>query len=382
MLNALEHVENEASGASVENNNNVSQNRRRTLNSQPTLEEDILDNEQLNRQQQFEENMSSSSDEQSENADQLFEEYIRHQNSTLQSYNTELPIHHSYLGDMDVVSGRSFFEVDKIYQIPICGHHSLVFPGEILPMIMSESIFENEGADGLIFGLVFWENTQKDRKKEIVYGVSCQVYEKGVDQFGHITLKSRALQRFQVVPKDGNLTTSKFTEHGRKFYAHVKILPEIVLPDPIISLNDSNNLRKFLNNPNQYNKVKDFIARSFGVWPKFVYDQYEIVTVMQKVERFLAMLNMIEKVPTDPVALSFWLARNIPLTQTERQNIFVSNCVTSRMLIIGRSLNFTCKFCCKRCKNQISIYKDIFAMSKNGVQQNYCNPAGYIHGWC
>jgi cereblon len=270
-----------------------------------------------------------------------------------------------------MVSGISFFEVDKIYQLPIIGHHSLVMPGEILPMIISESIFENDGSENLIFGLVFWENSEKVRTKETVFGVTCQVYEKGVDSFGHITLKSRAIQRFQVVPKDGNLTTTKHTDRGRKFYASVKILPEIILPDPIVSLCASNNTLKFLHNPSQYENIKNFITRSYGVWPKFVYDQYEIVTVMQKVERFLAMLNMTEKVPTDPVALSFWLARNIPLKQKERQTIFISNCVTTRMLIIGRSLNFSCRFVCKRCKNQISTYNDIFALSKNGVQQNY-----------
>lgn len=38
-----------------------------------------------------------------------------------------------------------------------------------------------------------------------------------------------------------------------------------------------------------------------------------------------------------------------------------------------------CCFKCKRCRNPIAIYDDIFAMAKGNVNANYCNPAGYIH---
>lgn len=38
-----------------------------------------------------------------------------------------------------------------------------------------------------------------------------------------------------------------------------------------------------------------------------------------------------------------------------------------------------CFFNCKRCRNKIACYADIFAMAKGNVNANYCNPAGYIH---
>lgn len=38
-----------------------------------------------------------------------------------------------------------------------------------------------------------------------------------------------------------------------------------------------------------------------------------------------------------------------------------------------------CLFLCKRCNNKISMYNDIFSMSKGNLAGNYCNPAGYIH---
>lgn len=38
-----------------------------------------------------------------------------------------------------------------------------------------------------------------------------------------------------------------------------------------------------------------------------------------------------------------------------------------------------CFFLCKRCQNKIAKYFDIFAMSKDTVSTNFCNPGGYIH---
>lgn len=207
-------------------------------------------------------------------------------------------------------------------------------------MITAESIFEsnqpewsNQASDGLFFGLVFWDEAQNNQ----VYGVTCQVYEKGVDAFGNITIKSKANQRFVVVKKNGNLTVQR----GSKYYANVKILPEVVLPDPLLRFS-SNNLAKFTQNSSQYSKLRNFVA-SASAWPAFVYNQYEVVSVTQKVERYLSMLN-IANIPTDPVLLSFWLARNVPLSIEERRSIFISNCVTQRMRNIGKSLNLVSIF--------------------------------------
>jgi cereblon len=62
------------------------------------------------------------------------------------------------MGNMDRVSGINYFEVGNVYKIPISGHDSIIFPGETLPMIMAESIFDPSStpADGLTFGLVCW----------------------------------------------------------------------------------------------------------------------------------------------------------------------------------------------------------------------------------
>ena len=35
--------------------------------------------------------------------------------------------------------------------------------------------------------------------------------------------------------------------------------------------------------------------------------------------------------------------------------------------------------CCALCKGEITNQKHVFAMSKDGVQSNYCNPGGHVY---
>jgi cereblon len=122
----------------------------------------------------------------------------------------------------------------------------------------------------------------------------------------------------------------------RGYFADVRILPEIVLPDPLLNIS-SCSILKLTRNRSQYGKLRTFMASS-TVWPKFVYDQYEIVSVRQKIDRFLENFK-IETIPADPVLLSFWLARNIPITNDVRRKIFTTDSVTTRMMIIGKALD-------------------------------------------
>ncbi|CRL05180.1 CLUMA_CG018056, isoform A [Clunio marinus] len=364
----------QSSTSNVQSRSLVSRIRR--LISQSTFQEDELDNADLNSQQSFLDLSTSDTSESPENEDPdlLFEEYVHAGTEAVRSqarnFDDELPMNHSYLGTTEECRGTNYYEPGRVYEIPIHFHHSLVFPGEIFPMIViPDNIFARipESNEGLTFGLLFTNEIEND----IAYGVTCQVFEKGVDSHGHITIKSKAQQRFIVVRTEEGL----FTVRNQTYYSKVRILPEYTLPEPI-AMNITNNMMKFNHNTSQTQQIKNQLSHA-SQWPKFVYDQYSTVTVNEKVERYLAMLSI--SAPDDPLTKSFWLARNVPLNQLDRLRIFTTNCVNKRMLLIGESLNFRCIFNCKRCANKIANYIDIFAMAKGNVNANYCNPAGYIH---
>lgn len=52
----------------------------------------------------------------------------------------------------------------------------------------------------------------------------------------------------------------------------------------------------------------------------------------------------LDSMPSDPVALSFWLCKNILPNEEDRLSIFMSNSVTDRMQIIGKSMNVVSVF--------------------------------------
>uniref|UniRef100_A0A8D8L012 Protein cereblon n=1 Tax=Culex pipiens TaxID=7175 RepID=A0A8D8L012_CULPI len=301
-------------------------------------------------------------------ADRLFDDYItarEQQQAAAEIYNTELPTEHAYLGKLERVEGVDYMEPGKIYRLPVCSHNSIVFPGEVVPMIINAATLNcTDPSDGVKFGLVF-RNVISDK---YVYGVTCQVFERGElnASSGSIVLKTIAQQRFRTV------------RHLAGRRADVLILPEIILPDPLISSCSNLMMRHAVSNSAESaQRFKSFLSRTVP-WPKFVYDLYGTDEVLTKVDRYLALLK-IENVPSDPVKLSFWLARNIPIDENDRKKIYEADAVISRMMIINKSLDQMCYFMCKRCSNEIGSYNDLFAMSKQGVQTSYCNPSGFVH---
>jgi hypothetical protein len=275
-----------------------------------------------------------NSSEEEEDPERLFDEYINQasqSNENRSDFDSELPVQHSYLGETETVKGFTCYEENKIYEIPVIAHHSWVFPGEIVPMIMGQNRFllrvTNED-EGLIFGLVF----QKDHPDEkSTYGVTCQVYERGVDSRGHTILKGKSYQRFiVVVTDDGEIGTMR----NQMYYAKVKILPERVLPEPI-QLSMSNSLMKHNQNSRTSAKIKSFAAASTQ-WPSFVYNRFSSVRVTDKIESCMGMIKV--EPPTDPIKRSFWYARNLPFNEEDRRQVFISNCVNERLLIIDERL--------------------------------------------
>lgn len=103
-----------------------------------------------------------------------------------------------YLGNLERVSGIQYLEPNKVYRLPIFFHDAIIFPGETLPMILTQQMFLSTqfSDDGLLFGLVFHgllNNLNSD-----LYGVTCQIYAKGNDGRENISIKSKAYQRFCI----------------------------------------------------------------------------------------------------------------------------------------------------------------------------------------
>ncbi|XP_053947006.1 protein cereblon [Anastrepha ludens] len=296
------------------------------------------------------------------------------------TFDTNLPAEHSYLGEnMNRVSGIHYLEVGKQYNMMLFMHQHILFPGEVLPFMISGSIIESDmdTQNGLVFGVCFPILCNREEVGDNFYGVTCQIYEKGTDERGNTLIKSRALQRF--VTKGSQVTgpLSFIAAHPQlKVYGYVKILPEIYLREPLKCIN-MGSLNRFRDIESMCDTYKRYQAATTA-WPAHVYDYYSITTIVEKARSQLAQ-HKIDTMPTDPTQLSFWLVRNLHLSDSLMKTIFLTDSVNIRMKIISNTFTDHSVFSCRYCGNRIANCQQLFAMSKHGVQTQYCNSAGYIH---
>lgn len=288
-------------------------------------------------------------------------------------FDRDLPTAHNYLGDMERVSGVQYLEPDRSYTLPIIVHNSLVFPGETLPMILSQHMFMSDelNDDGLLFGLVFRD--LRNNQNLNLYGVTCQIYEKGTDERDNVSIKSKAYQRFFI---KNNEEIPQFAIRNRTRYATVTILPEIELSDPIYGY-DSNSLWKFRKNETIKSKILKYQSQSL-TWPYFIYKMYDVTVACEKIKKFLSTLK-IDTGTMDLVAMSFWFCQNAILSIECRRKAFLTNNVLERILLVCQTLQEEKFIVCKQCKMKIAKFDSLFPMSKEGVRTNFCNSYGFIH---
>ncbi|XP_039962334.1 protein cereblon [Bactrocera tryoni] len=296
------------------------------------------------------------------------------------SFDTSLPAEHSYLGEnMDRVSGVHYLEVGQQYNLMLFMHQHILFPGEVLPFMISGSIIESDmsAQNGLLFGVCFPTLCNSEDMDDNFYGVTCQIYEKGTDERGNTLIKSRALQRF--VTKGSQITgpLSFIAAHPQfKVYGKVRILPEIYLREPLQCI-DMGSLNRFRDINSMRETYKRYQAATTA-WPTHIYDYYSITAIVEKARSQLAQ-HKIDTMPTDPTQLSFWLVRNLHLSDSLMKTIFLTDSVNIRMKLISDTFTDDSVFTCRYCGNRIANCQQLFAMSKHGVQTQYCNSAGYIH---
>lgn len=154
-----------------------------------------------------------------EEGNNLTMEQEEEMNENAVRFDTNLPAEHTYMGsNMNRVSGVNYLEVDQYVKIRLFLHQHVLFPGEVLPFMVDSSTTIIEGdidaQNGIMFGVCFPALSEKitangdnngsnsEEKEQLLYGVTCQIYELGEDERSNTLIKSRALQRFVTKPSD------------------------------------------------------------------------------------------------------------------------------------------------------------------------------------
>uniref|UniRef100_A0A6M2DIZ9 Protein cereblon n=1 Tax=Xenopsylla cheopis TaxID=163159 RepID=A0A6M2DIZ9_XENCH len=299
-------------------------------------------------------------------------------NIEIVNYDRDLPGEHTYLGtDMLPVSGCLVLEQNAIYELPLLAHHSLIFPNQVLPMmphIMHASRLSKEIEGSHVFGLVCPDESGKNMFE---YGIICEIFEKESDHDADIVrVKARGRQRFKVLGP-----MKELRDYLSIVTQNVMILPEYVLKDPL-SCAHLSSLDKYRLHVSSQNRNLAMIAKRrdsyLTSWPMFVFNQYDLNDIVDKIRNHFRQLN-IDSFPSDPIALSFWVAHNLQLGASVRLLLFKLDSALHRLQIELKYLEKCGTLCCKVCRTEIAKTSDLFAMSNDGIQSHYCNPEGWIH---
>ncbi|XP_016961117.1 protein cereblon [Drosophila biarmipes] len=295
-------------------------------------------------------------------------------------FDTNLAAEHSYFGNhLSRVPGVDYLEVGSTHHMLIFLHQHILFPGEVLPFMIDGRMFDEDmpGLDGLIFGVGFPLMQPPEDNPHKLYGVTCQIYEKGESGRGLVFYKSRALQRIVINCDDIQGPPQYIARNPTsKCFSKVKILPEYFLPEPLQSV-DMGSMARFRDIPSMRDKYQRFQLASTP-WPAEACQEYSFAAIVERARQRLET-HKIDTMPKCPIQLSFWLVRNLHLTEKMMRLTFLTDSVNTRLQLIKSTFQDESLFFCRYCNSSLAHCADLFAMSKHGVQTQYCNPEGYIH---
>lgn len=302
-----------------------------------------------------------------------------------QTFDPNLPMQHAYLGnDLTILHGRTLLDEDEVaHWMPLLPQIDVVLvPGQTLPL----SVFHlptiqmiNRVLEGnRIFATVCMlrQNTLSDYTYADV-GTTAEIYEVQEGGNNHsMRIKAIGRQRFKLLEakeQSGGLPT-----------ARIKILPEISLSNPMAEMSFTGLNRYWSKTSNESETVKKIRklrsnVSAISAIPSWVYDQYDVDRLVKRMLCVLSSHKAVSQIPTDPVELSFWVARSLPLPDSKRLIPLRMNCAIQRLRWELSTLEEFSHLCCRHCYQTIANHGDVFSMSAEGLQGTYCNLYGYVY---
>ncbi|CAG4960505.1 unnamed protein product [Colias eurytheme] len=296
-----------------------------------------------------------------------------------EDFDISLAASHSYMGTgLVAVSGRCVLEPGWTGRVPVTAHHGIVFPGEIVPMLLTNpqdaAVLAQTLANDKLFGLLC-----PDESGTVIsgYGVLCEVFEaSGTDVASQVlTFKARANHRFRF------LEMPKYSQpidiYHRMRMVAVRVLPEVQLGEPLRPARLPS-LDRWRRQRTQLDTRLRNMDAAQTPWPLFVYDIFDYHRMRQTIQEYFSHIVK-TPIPEDPVSLSFWTASNMTLSPKERLALFIVDDALLRLHMEVRLIQKNNVLCCTSCSTEIAKREHIFAMSSEGVHSNYTNLGGYMH---
>ncbi|CAB3225598.1 unnamed protein product [Arctia plantaginis] len=300
-------------------------------------------------------------------------------------YDLALATVHSYISaGMMPLRGRAVLEPGWQGRVPVMAHHNCVFPGETMPMMMRHAndavLIAKAIRHNKLFGLLC-----PDATGNLVsgYGVLCEVFEAGAEEELNdlpkiSSFKARALYRFRILnlPKKSVVITS----FNRMKLVDVTVLPEVATRDSLCTMR-LHSLAPLQAPHHTYTSGGAQARRleaSSSPWPPFVHDIFNYQRLRKSIQDFFTSIK-IDKMPDDPVLLSFMVASNLVLSLGDCLALFVVDNALLRLHLAVGFIKRKNTLCCLSCLTEITDRNHVFPMSSEGVTGNYVNLGGHVH---
>lgn len=283
---------------------------------------------------------------------------------------------HSYLGKMEDVSGYTCYDDGQLLtSMPGIFTNTLVFPGYVLPLKMIFLDHEREEANKVTNGFTFVLLTHSESVR-YKFGVILEVFQASVEN-NVITIKAKGRERCIV-----DYPPNRVRMWGRFHRVNVRVLVEPSIHSMIRS-SQLLALRKFCTNSIDVSPTsKLYKYRRMHLlqypFPTWVLDHNELTFYVKHIASYLTDYYNTRNIPTDPEALSYWFAQNFQLNHNERLRLLSCNSTLERLKVALKLLRTQRVMLCKYCQTDIAFQKDVFCLSKYGVQGNYVNPNGNV----
>ncbi|XP_023335486.1 protein cereblon [Eurytemora carolleeae] len=336
--------------------------------------------------------------------------------SGMETYDRTLPGQHSYLGSVRELSGRTILDENEIITLPLVSIRGFVLmPGQIFPL----TLFHPSGISQMrtlinstkTFGVITMGIDPSKCSGEI--GTTAEVFEyQDVEDVNSVEfkIKARGRQRFKVV--------SVRRQINGTLEGSVIMISDNPLPNPLGMLRLKSSDRQFecdfipvnltsgsgdgLAAPGDNGEEGSAVPGDDGgrvemrvivsypkkslanlsPFPTWVYQMYETQNLVSRVRSELGRSGMggrSVKVPMDPEELSWWVAANLPLLETQKSYILSLKSIVQRLRAELSFLTQCRVLVCSRCSTHLANQSDIFSMSEDGPQAAFVNLGGHLH---
>ncbi|KAL6070886.1 Upstream activation factor subunit spp27 [Balamuthia mandrillaris] len=343
------------------------------------------------------------------------------------NYNTTLPAIHQYLGEVEEVSRTGTnavasyepSDLTTALEIPIYPLHSVVvFPGEKLPLRLFAAPYQqvidqllsqnNNNNEARMFGVVNHvsgsttapkvkvQNTGRTKVYVATVGTTTEI--RSVRRLDHCYVAlTKGKERFRIL--------QAWLEDSGLFKAKVLMLPD----EEPTSFPAAAHMPSHRSSSPSANRRKREKGPSVTWWPRWVYRMYDTQALATEASQWFWKTIQAQP-PSSPSSFphqnmelfhqsnadninhnnrfsstheatmfSYWLAGNLALDNTTRQQLLEVNCTADRLRRELRIMKKYALLYCRRCGSVVAKKEDIFCMSNEGPVGSYVNAGGWVH---